>query len=207
MSHDASHSDVPPTKRFPKHLRPLSRVITSHDSTGKAIFSDALPQDAPLQDVLDGAMQFSLMYTSSKFPVAMAADKDIGDYTQFLKTPPGITISTGTVCRVCDYPPYTTTFMHRTVSLDFGVVLEGEIELVLDSGETRRLKRGDVAVQRGTNHAWKNVTRDIVTEGKSVGQWARMFYVLQGAESLDLPGVGKLGEDYGEAGDGLPQSK
>ena len=40
--------------------------------------------------------------------------------------------------------------MHRTQSLDFGVVLEGEIELVLDSGETRLLKRGDVAVQRGT---------------------------------------------------------
>lgn len=45
--------------------------------------------------------------------------------------------------------------MHRTVSLDYGVVLEGEVELVLDSGETRVLKRGDVAIQRGTCHAWR----------------------------------------------------
>ena len=47
--------------------------------------------------------------------------------------------------------------MHRTVSLDYGVVLEGEVELVLDSGETRLMKRGDVSVQRGTNHAWRNM--------------------------------------------------
>ena len=43
-------------------------------------------------------------------------------------------------------------FMHRTQSVDFGVVLEGTIWAVLDSGEERELKAGDVCVQRGTNH-------------------------------------------------------
>lgn len=77
--------------------------------------------------------------------------------------------------------------MHRTVSLDYGVVLEGEVELVLDSGETRLLKRGDVAVQRGTNHAWRNTSET---------EWARMMYILQPCAPLEVGGK-KLGEDYG----------
>ena len=45
--------------------------------------------------------------------------------------------------------------MHRTETLDYGIVLEGEIYLVLDDSETL-LKPGDVVIQRGTNHAWSN---------------------------------------------------
>lgn len=71
--------------------------------------------------------------------------------------------------------------------MDFGVVLEGEVEVVLDSGETRLLKRGDLAIQRGTMHAWRN---------KSQTEWARMLYFLQESEPLEVGGV-KLGEDYG----------
>jgi hypothetical protein len=84
--------------------------------------------------------------------------------------------------------------MHRTVSLDYGVVLEGEVELVLDSGEVRLLKRGDVAVQRGTNHAWRNVTPDVIGEdGVKTAQWARMLYVLQPSEEIEIDGR-RLGE-------------
>jgi quercetin dioxygenase-like cupin family protein len=45
--------------------------------------------------------------------------------------------------------------MHRTKTVDYGIVLSGEIYLVVDEGETL-LKPGDVVVQRGTNHAWSN---------------------------------------------------
>ena len=45
--------------------------------------------------------------------------------------------------------------MHRTQSIDYGIVIEGEMTLVLDAEETR-LRRGDVVIQRGTNHAWAN---------------------------------------------------
>jgi uncharacterized cupin superfamily protein len=57
--------------------------------------------------------------------------------------------------------------MHRTETLDYGVVTEGEVWLVLD-GEEVQLKRGDIVVQRGTNHAWSNRTE----------QMARMLFVL-----------------------------
>jgi quercetin dioxygenase-like cupin family protein len=85
--------------------------------------------------------------------------------------------------------PNASSPMHRTVSLDYGFVLEGEVELVLDSGETRVMKRGDMCVQRATNHAWKNVTPN---DG-----WCRMVYVLVGAEKLEIAGK-KLEEDLGD---------
>ena len=67
------------------------------------------------------------------------------------------------------------------------VVLEGEVWLVLDSGEEKLMRRGDISVQRGTNHAWRN---------KSTTSWARMMYVLLESEPLEVNGA-KLGEDLG----------
>ncbi|RAK97977.1 cupin domain-containing protein [Aspergillus ibericus CBS 121593] len=164
-----------------KNIRPLSRYITTHSPTNQAIFSRTLPTAMPVQEISDSAnAHFSLVYTTDTFPANLSSDADIPAYASYLTNPPGITISTGSVCRIVDIPPHATSPMHRTVSIDYGVVLEGEVELVLDSGESRVLGRGDVAVQRGTNHAWRN--------------WARMLYVL-------LPAVGvDLGEDLGGIG-------
>ncbi|KAJ5220721.1 uncharacterized protein N7469_009608 [Penicillium citrinum] len=176
----------------PKTMRPLNRFITTHDESGKAIFSSTLPEEMPVQPIGDGA-DFSLAYTSSHFPAELNNDTDISEYKDYLTSPPGITISTGTVCRIVDMRPGALSPMHRTVSLDYGVVLEGEVELVLDSGETRLLKRGDVAVQRGTNHAWRNVTPDVISDGERIPQWARMLYVLSPSNPMNIGGT-KLGE-------------
>lgn len=83
--------------------------------------------------------------------------------------------------------PGVTSPMHRTVSLDYGIVVYGEVELILDSGETRTLKAGDVAIQRGTNHAWRNTSNE---------NWARMMYVLQPSLPVTINGK-PLGEDLG----------
>ncbi|KAJ5731717.1 uncharacterized protein N7483_006225 [Penicillium malachiteum] len=178
----------------PKTFRSLNRFITTHNAAGEAIFSDTLSETMPVQSMADGA-DFSLAYTSSHFPAQLNDDADIKEYNDYLTSPPGITISSGNVCRIVDIQPGALSPMHRTVSLDYGVVLEGEVELVLDSGETRVLKRGDVAVQRGTNHAWRNVTPDIVdpSTGVKTPQWARMLYVLSPAQEMFI-GDKKLGE-------------
>ena len=178
----------------PKTIRPLSRFITTHDETGNARFSNDLSEDMPVQTLANGDYTFSLAYISENFPVRFGHDEDIKVYKKCLDTSLGLAISSGTVCRVVDMSPGLRCAMHRTVSLDYGVVLEGEVELILDSGETRILKRGDVAVQRGTNHAWKNVTPDVVVAGKKVGAWARMLYVLVAAEKVDIKGMGRLDE-------------
>ena len=67
-------------------------------------------------------------------------------------------------------------FMHRTETVDYGIVLDGEITLVLDSGETQ-LRAGDVVIQRGTSHAWANRS----------GRNCRMAFILiDGAFDGDL---------------------
>lgn len=161
------------------NLRAHSRYITTHDPEGKARFSNAIPEPAPVREVMGGDMEFSLMYTTIGFPVSMANGADIDIYKGYVASPPAITIAGGTTCRTVDFPPSYTSPMHRTLSCDVGTVIEGEVELILDSGETRLLKQGDVAVQRGTNHAWRNTSRD---------KWARMFYVLQSAEGVVVGG-------------------
>ncbi|KAF2195065.1 FAD-binding domain-containing protein, partial [Zopfia rhizophila CBS 207.26] len=170
----SQNSDLPPIKRF----------ITSHTPGGKTTFIDTISEEAPFKTLPDGA-KFALSYATNRFPVSLTNDADLTTYSHYTQNLPGITISTGTVLRVVDMKPGALSPMHRTVSLDYGVVLEGEVELVLDSGETRLLKRGDIAVQRGTNHAWRNT---------SSTSWARMLYVHQPAEPLIVGGV-KLEED------------
>lgn len=84
--------------------------------------------------------------------------------------------------------------MHRTQSLDYGIVMEGSVVAVLDSGEEHLMHRGDVMVQRATMHAWRN---------PSETQWARMIFSLQDAQPLFI------GEErFKEAGvgDGVPPS-
>lgn len=167
------------------HIPSLNRHITTHDQNGKAIFSTRLPEPMPQQNV--NGIPFGLAYTSNEFPAQLSADADIKNYEANLTTPPGLVISTGTVCRIVDFPPASESPMHRTVSLDYGVVLEGEVELALDGGEKRIMKRGDVAIQRASNHAWKNITPG---DG-----WARMLYVLTPCHPLHVEGLGVLGED------------
>ncbi|KAF9895080.1 hypothetical protein FE257_004709 [Aspergillus nanangensis] len=188
-----------PSEMASKNLRTLSRFITTHNNEGEAIFSNTLDEQMPVKPIPDTA-HFSLAYTSSHFPAKLNNDTDIPEYAQYLGNDPGLVVSTGTVCRIVDMPPSALSPMHRTMSLDYGVVLEGEVELILDSGETRLLKRGDVAVQRGTNHAWRNVTPPAQgANGELVEQWARMLYVLQPAEEVEIGGK-KLGEELGNMG-------
>ncbi len=93
----------------------------------------------------------------------------------------------GTVLRLVDMPPGATSPMHRTVSLDYGVVLDGSVELILDDGVSKVMERGDMSIQRGTIHAWKNMSKT---------NWARMLYILQEIEPFKVGGK-PLGEDQG----------
>ncbi|KAH8820821.1 cupin domain-containing protein [Xylogone sp. PMI_703] len=181
---------------LPNGLPAINRYITTHNSEGKAVLSDCVPESSINSwQKIDPGANFFLGYTTHSFPVAASQPstaspaKDIETYTADLHSPPGLSISNGTVLRFVDIAPGTTSPMHRTVSLDYGVVLEGTIELVLDSGVTRIMNRGDVCVQRGTAHAWRNISTD--------GKWARMMYVLQPMEKVEIGGK-LLSEDLAE---------
>jgi mannose-6-phosphate isomerase-like protein (cupin superfamily) len=68
----------------------------------------------------------------------------------------GIALKGGTVCWILEIPAGGQPFMHRTNTVDYDIVLDGEVDMELDGGEVVHLKPGDVVVQRGTNHAWVN---------------------------------------------------
>ncbi|KAL2107190.1 hypothetical protein VUR80DRAFT_5562 [Thermomyces stellatus] len=168
-------------------LRHPKRFITTHDAQGKAVVDTSLPEDAPFYELPNKEAAFAQCYVTNAFPARLESDADLAVYRDFLRSPPGLTVSGGTVLRYVDMPPGQTSAMHRTVSLDYGVVIEGEAELLLDSGETRLLKRGDVCVQRATMHAWRN---------PSETEWARVLFVLLPCEPFETA-AGKTEEDLG----------
>ena len=92
-----------------------------------------------------------------------------------------------------DFSPGAETPMHRGESIDYNVVLEGEFELVLESGETTRMRRGDINIQRATNHKWINVSDD----GKAPG---RLFNVLVDIQPLFVNGKEVKGFSEGYPG-------
>ncbi|KAF5529621.1 cupin [Fusarium mexicanum] len=186
-AHQSEQLNALPTPNF---------YLTGHDqSTGKAIVQEK--RSGQWQAYDDNLMVFNVAYTTSEFPPSLNDDVDIKKHDEVLASGKlGLVNKNGTVCRIVDFAPGFDCMMHRTQSLDYGIVLEGSIELVLDSGETQIVHRGDIVVQRGTMHAWRNT---------SSSEWARMAFVLQDCQSLVL-GDKKLGEDLGRGVDGLPPS-
>lgn len=178
-------------------LSPPLRHITSHRPDGKSIFSTDIPTAVPAQPIRPD-VNFNLAYTTSEFPVLLDAESDIENYrTHLEETKPGLIIKGGTILRICDFAPGgPPPIMHRTMSLDYGIVLAGEVECWLDSGEMRHLKVGDIVIQRQTNHAWVNANKD---------RWARMIFILQEAKPLTIGSV-TLDEDYGEIEGVAPSS-
>ena len=93
------------------------------------------------------------MWITDSMPCDMPIGEDAEDMgNRVVGTPPP---PNGTRFAVIEFPPGNNAVMHRTETVDYVVVLEGEIEMDLDDS-TVRLTAGDIMVQRGTNHAWAN---------------------------------------------------
>lgn len=126
----------------------IRRVVTGHDGNGKAMVAI----DEVTRDVVSyrpGATIHNI-WSTAKFPVdnMTAADgaKEITATTR----------DDGTVFRVIEYAPGVAPRNHRTNSIDYAVVLSGEIDMELDDNRVVTLRAGDVLVQRGTIHNWVN---------------------------------------------------
>ena len=178
------------------NLPGVTHHITGHDAaTGKAVIHST--SEGTWTSFLGNSFAMSVVYTTSEFPVSLNDDKDIVKHDEVISSKKlGLVNSNGTVCRLVDFKPESDPMMHRTQSLDYGVVLEGSIELVLDSGEVKLLQRGDVAVQRATMHGWRNPSKT---------EWARMLFVLQDCQELVVGGK-PLREDLGAGTDKLSSS-
>ena len=154
----------------------LRRVVTTVDKSGKAVV--LFDGENPHKEIrpLRGNISRALWATQSA-PATMQGESDRADGVKM--TSP---VNGGTVFRIIDYPPMKPEhenldvnsrmhelkdeasiaglpprhpFMHRTRSVDYAIVLSGEIDMLLDDSEVH-LKAGDVLIQQGTNHAWVN---------------------------------------------------
>lgn len=178
-------------------LPPVNRYITTHDSQGRTTFTSAGQETETIPwESIGGTRNYGLVYTTSSTPTVIQDDKDVKLYEEALKDKPGMVIHNGTVLRYCDYPPGAVSAMHRTISIDYGVVVEGQIEILLDSGEKRTMNRGDVCVQRSTMHGWSNPSRT---------SWSRVLFVLMHAEVPVIAGI-SLNEEYGNDRPGMKKS-
>ena len=125
----------------------IRRVITGHDATGKAI----VKIDEVCSNVISGrpGATSCVVWTSEGFPVNNSGQADESGRKV------GTTLANGTVFRMIEFAPGVAPRNHRTDSIDYGVILSGEIDMELD-GTAVRLKAGDTFVQRGTIHNWIN---------------------------------------------------
>ena len=131
-------------------LPPVQRVVTGHDANGRAVFKSE--DVAPTRMIPSGDAAFLLLWTTATVPA------DNNDETDGRHREAGLTLEGGSVVRVVDMLPGCESPMHRTNSIDYCIVLEGEIELELDDGARKTIKHGGVIVQRGTMHLWRNTT-------------------------------------------------
>ncbi len=127
----------------------VRRVVTGHDAEGKAV----IRLDGAFEPAIipSGDAAFALVWTTASVPA------DNNDETDGRERDAGLTLHKGSVIRIVDMLPGGASPMHRTNSIDYGVVLTGAVELELDSGEKTVLRAGDVCVQRGTMHLWRAV--------------------------------------------------
>lgn len=152
------------------------RIVTGHDANGRAV---VMIEDSPAAVVLEkaGGLRLTELWTTSETPAAFSNEDR---KRRERKIEPD---ANGTVFRVIEYPPDAQRLksiqpeahfasmgaraadakgrrhpgMHKTKTLDYAIVLSGEIYAMLDEGEVL-LKAGDVLIQQGTNHAWSNRT-------------------------------------------------
>ena len=125
------------------------RIVTGHDADGKSV----VLSDAPNPKSLDiGTAAFHEVWITDRTPAPIAATEPEPTDRPVRVPPP----DNGVMVRFTEMAPGAESPMHRTETVDIGVVLEGETWLLLDDGSETRVGAGDAVVQRGTMHAWAN---------------------------------------------------
>jgi mannose-6-phosphate isomerase-like protein (cupin superfamily) len=176
---------------------PVRRVVTGHDAEGRAVIAMDGPLPVVFTHPSASGLAFHEVWNTAEVPAPVEADGTDPTLGRPLRTPPpkGGTIirvvdlppedpaapapgpeQVAALFALVGLEPHATghggapprhPLMHRTESVDYGIVLAGEVTLVLDEGKVQ-LRAGDIVVQRGTIHAWANRS----------GKPCRMAFVL-----------------------------
>jgi quercetin dioxygenase-like cupin family protein len=150
---------------------PIRRVVTGHDEghVAKVLLDEPATNAKHPQAGLVSTMMWCTEGAPAAIPIGEQPE-DMG--ARVLGTAPP---RNGTRFAVIDFPPGNQPHMHRTETIDYVIVIEGEIEMDMDASSVK-LKAGDIMIQRGTNHAWANRS----------SKRARVAFVLVDAEPLGI---------------------
>jgi quercetin dioxygenase-like cupin family protein len=148
----------------------IRRVVTGHDARGRS--AKLIDEKVAIAPIAPGGARVATIWSSDVIPVDNSIDRE--GSTSIMN----IGEKSGSVLHVVDFPPGYSFPFHRTVSMDYGVVLQGVIHLQLEEGEVVEMTPGDVFVQRGTNHSWHNRSE----------KWVRMLISLLPAKPMMVGG-------------------
>jgi len=150
---------------------PIRRVVTGHDN--KSIAKVIMDDEATNHKGGASGAQSTLIWITEGAPAEMPVGEHVEDLgARILGTPPP---ANGTRFAVITFPAGNPGRMHRTETIDYVIVMQGELDMDMDDS-TVKLKAGDVMVQRGTNHAWANRGNEV----------ARAAFVLIDAKPLGI---------------------
>ena len=171
---------------------PVSCHITTNSGDGKASFH---PTTSTNTNPLIPNSSSTYIY-SAENPINLSENKDLSAHISASNNSPLpifpanlFPANGGSVFTIVDHAPNPEGkpgLMHRTQTLDYAIVISGQVELSLDSGEKRVCNAGDCVVQRATMHAWKNLSW---TEG------ARIAFVILTCEKVMVEGK-EFAEDF-----------
>jgi hypothetical protein len=144
-------------------------VVTTHAADGTSIFG--ADREVPLYWPF-GPAGSSFAVFDRRETVPVNSQEAIGEYAEMLPRCP----ANGVIFCITNIAGNFTVPMHRTLSIDFAVVLSGEIVLRLDSGDEKTVRPGEFIIQGGTNHQWINRTDET----------CRTMFITVGAEKVKL---------------------
>jgi uncharacterized cupin superfamily protein len=137
----------------------VRRVVAGHDASGKSIISS----DEVLTAVSRGAganITGCEIWSTDQMPVDNSREAESSQKAGFVKHEPKhnnyVRTGGGTLIRIIEWGPDHPRFTHRTETVDYTVILSGEIDLEMEGSEVVHLQPGDTVVQRGSIHTWMN---------------------------------------------------
>jgi quercetin dioxygenase-like cupin family protein len=142
----------------------VRRIVTGHDEFGKGI----VVSDEKLSAVsrgLGASISGCEIWSTNSMPVDNSMEAEATQRAGFVKKYNYVGTGQGTTARIVEWAPAHAMFPHRTETMDYSIVLSGEIDVEFDSGQVVTMKEGDIIVMRGVTHTWKNksTTRPAVT--------------------------------------------
>ena len=131
----------------------VRRIVTGHDTSGKAIVATDEVIDGSSSPGRPGISRVEI-WSTDRMPVDNSEAAAPAQRKGFVVKANYVGSGQGSVCRVVEFEKGGYKFMHRTETVDYAICLKGECDLELDDGKTVHMQAGDICVQRGTMHAW-----------------------------------------------------